>query len=152
MFKKALVIKVSNTLLLQILIAFLFSVIILYFSHYLAEYGGVSIISGSDCANLFLGCPFSYEHVFEFCRNKTNGILYPNKDFFYLKSVFNHWLLLLIGIIVFTLILQIRVEFRLNNGKKIKTFAENGERSKVHNLITILLALLMAFFIGLLIT
>lgn len=148
---KLLIVKISTKLIIQVIVAFILSVIILFFIHYKVDagYDGFSVFP-----NMNLDCPLNqynlfnkyHSHVF-YLSQTPNGVEFPNYKKMYFLAGISHWGYLLIGTLILTLLFQIKIKLEVEPINKANEFINNGKPSKTLELFVIILIILAGFYL-----
>ncbi len=142
-------IKISSKLIIQLVVAFLLLVISLFLIHF-KEDAHFSKDPFFSTVTMSLKCPLgnTNSHTFEIQTKDYQGFLPPFYNITYFKSYFSsgisHWGYLLIGIIAFTLLFQIKFEIEPLN--KANDFINNGQSSKTLEFFVIILIMLAGIY------
>lgn len=135
------IVKISTKLIIQVIFAFLLMVIILFKIHYNVESSFSS--NFNTIPTITLDCPLkSIFHRFELTKY-PDGVEAPQFNKLYFQSGISHWLYLLLGTILFTLIFQVKLEI-----EPIRKIKESINDKLTQNLLFIAFIIIM---IGLLI-
>ncbi|MDP1844064.1 MAG: hypothetical protein Q8K64_11625 [Sediminibacterium sp.] len=114
------VVKISTKLIIQVLVAFLVMVVILFIIHYKVEAGFMA--QTNTIGIMIVDCPLNgfEKHRFEIGHDNLRITEFPNYNLLYFKSGISHRLYLLLGTILFTFLFQIKIKLEIEPIRKIK--------------------------------